>query len=263
MRASAFAVAAPVLALALFGGVIVSDAMQYHTSNLAPTARYQELESIDHRFAGRGPTLFTDFDEYSLYALRDLDVGGPNFIYSPPALSGAGGRLPLSGRTRSPAAGGLPLPLIVTRRDPTRRAPAVGLQPAVAGHLLPGVGPPTRRPGGDRRCRALRLTGRAVRPHRAPRGARPPRRRDSWSRPARRRSCASTCTEPPAPPLGPRARRPAAEHARPAVGGIRSASRRRLGCVAPGPDHAHGHGQRGRTSGSLRSGRSSAATRSC
>ena len=68
-------------------GVIASDALQYHSSNLAPTARYEELASIDHRFAGRGPTLFTDFDEYALYELRDLDVGGPNFVYSPPALA--------------------------------------------------------------------------------------------------------------------------------------------------------------------------------
>ena len=51
--------AALALALALAGGVAVSDAMQYHSSNLAPTARYEELATIDARFAGRGPTLFT------------------------------------------------------------------------------------------------------------------------------------------------------------------------------------------------------------
>ena len=124
LRASALRLTAPLLALALFGGVIVSDAMQYHSTNLAPTARYQELESIDHRFAGQGPTLFTDFDEYSLYELRDLDVGGPNFIYGPPALLGAGGdyRYPVE-LDRLPPASLLAYPLIVTRRDPSAARP--------------------------------------------------------------------------------------------------------------------------------------------
>ena len=65
----------------LAGGALASDAMQYHSSNLAPTARYDELASLNARFAGKGPTLFTDFDEYALYELRDLDVGGPDFDY--------------------------------------------------------------------------------------------------------------------------------------------------------------------------------------
>jgi hypothetical protein len=75
--------AAALLALALAGGVFASDAIQYHGSNLAPTARYEEMASVNARFSGRGPTLFTDFDEYALYELRDLGVGGPDFIYHP------------------------------------------------------------------------------------------------------------------------------------------------------------------------------------
>jgi hypothetical protein len=124
LRASALRLLAPVLALVLFAGVAVSDAMQYHTSNLAPTARYRELESIDHRFAGQGPTLFTDFDEYSLYVLRDLDVGGPNFIYSPPALVGPGAlyRYPVELDRLAPASL-RSYPLIVTRRDPALARP--------------------------------------------------------------------------------------------------------------------------------------------
>jgi len=124
LRTSAIRLTAPLLALALFAGVIASDAMQYHSTNLAPTARYQELESIDHRFAGQGPTLFTDFDEYSLYELRDLDVGGPNFIYGPPALLGPGGdyRYPVE-LDRLPPASLRAYPLIVTRRDPSAARP--------------------------------------------------------------------------------------------------------------------------------------------
>ena len=98
--------AALLLALALALGVAASDALQYHGSNLAPTARYEELASIDSRFAGRGPALFIDYDEYALYELRDLDVGGPGFMF-PPRCDRAGrgpvGR-PRAGSPRRPCA---------------------------------------------------------------------------------------------------------------------------------------------------------------
>jgi hypothetical protein len=123
VRASRLRRAAPVLALVLAGGVLASDALQYHVANLAPTARYQELARVNERFAGRGPTLFTDFDEYSVYELRDLDVGGPNFEYPPPALATASGyRYPVD-LARVPPAKLLPYPLIVTRRDPAASRP--------------------------------------------------------------------------------------------------------------------------------------------
>jgi hypothetical protein len=112
------------LALALLGGVLASDAAQYHASNLAPTARYEELASIEKRFAGRGPTLFTDFDEYSMYVLRDLDVGGPDFVYPPPALASlAGGYGRPAQLDRASPKSLQDYPLIVTRRDPSASRP--------------------------------------------------------------------------------------------------------------------------------------------
>jgi hypothetical protein len=115
---------APLLAIALAGGVLVSDVVQYHVSNLAPTARYEEMASIDSRFAGRGPTLFTDFDEYSLYELRDLDVGGPDFVYPPAALAGlAGGYGDPVELDRAAPSALLTYPLIVSRRDPSATPP--------------------------------------------------------------------------------------------------------------------------------------------
>jgi hypothetical protein len=116
--------AAGLLALALAGGVVVSDAMQYRASNLAPSARYEELASLDARFAGRGPTLFTDFDEYSMYELRNLDVGGPDFVYPPVALAAAAGGYgqPVDLDRVAPAAL-LGYPLIVTRADPLASRP--------------------------------------------------------------------------------------------------------------------------------------------
>jgi hypothetical protein len=113
-----------VAALATAGGVLASDALQYHSSNLAPTARYEELASLNSRFRGRGPALFTDFDEYSLYLLRDLDVGGPDFVYPPPALASlAGGYGRPVALDRAAPSSLRAYPLIITRRDPTASRP--------------------------------------------------------------------------------------------------------------------------------------------
>lgn len=68
----------PLLAV-LSIGVLASDALAYHATNMAPTGRFQELGSIEQRFAGRGPTLLPDFDEYALYVLRRLDVDSPGY----------------------------------------------------------------------------------------------------------------------------------------------------------------------------------------
>ena len=130
-RALAMRIAAPLVAFVLLGGVLASDALQYHSSNLAPTARYEELASVNTRFAGRGPTLFTDFDEYALYELRDMDVGGPDFASPPPALAAAAngyGRPVMLDRI-APAAL-TAYPLVVARRDPT------GTRPPTAYRLL-------------------------------------------------------------------------------------------------------------------------------
>ncbi len=118
VRGAPFVVAA-VLASLLAGGTLASDALQYRSSNLAPSARYEELASLDARFAGQGPALFTDFDEYSLYELRDLDVGGPDFVYPPPAAAAAAGGYgqPVD-LGRAPPRALNAFPLIVTRRDP-------------------------------------------------------------------------------------------------------------------------------------------------
>ncbi len=114
----------PLLALVLAGGVLASDLMQYRSSDLAPTARYRELALIDSRFAGRGPTLFTDFDEWALYQLRDLDIGGPDFTYPPPSAAAAAGGYgePVQLDRVAPRAL-LAYPLIVTRRDPLASRP--------------------------------------------------------------------------------------------------------------------------------------------
>ncbi len=112
------------VAAAIAGGVLLSDAAQYHDSELAPTARYDEMASLNARFAGKGPTLFTDFDEYSMYELRSLDIGGPDFLNAPPALTqtskGHGHTVDLE-RAKPAALAGYPL--IVTRINPLAYRP--------------------------------------------------------------------------------------------------------------------------------------------
>ncbi|MGO9490506.1 MAG: hypothetical protein ACLQBB_15965 [Solirubrobacteraceae bacterium] len=115
--------AAVLVAVLLTAGIGVSDAMQYHASNLAPTQRYEELASINRRYAGRGPVLVDDFDEYDLYVLRDMDVGGLDFTHPPAGLtniaSGRGGHGSPVDLDRVPPAALKAYPVIVTRRDPT------------------------------------------------------------------------------------------------------------------------------------------------
>jgi hypothetical protein len=149
-RALAFACTG-ILGLSLTAGVLVSDARQYHVSNLAPTARYEELARLNSHFAGRGPTLFTDFDEYALYALRDLDVGGPDFVYPPPAAAAAaaGHGRPVRLDRLAPSVFS-PYRLIVTRRDPLASRPPAVYGLAAQGRYYqvwertPGVAPALR-----------------------------------------------------------------------------------------------------------------------
>ncbi|HEX3511027.1 MAG TPA: hypothetical protein VHT27_08005 [Solirubrobacteraceae bacterium] len=133
-RAPARVAAAFALAAALLAGVLISDELQYRSANLAPTARYEELASVGHRFAGQGPALFTDFDEYAMYELRRLDIGGPDFVYPPPALaslaSGYGQPVALE---RAPPAALAAYPLVVTRRDPLQSRPPAAYELAWQG----------------------------------------------------------------------------------------------------------------------------------
>ncbi|HEX4805476.1 MAG TPA: hypothetical protein VFU94_06215 [Conexibacter sp.] len=66
-----------VLSAAIALGVLASDAFLYHYTTMAPRARFDELRTIGARFAGLGPTLTPDFDEYTLDLLRDMAPDGP------------------------------------------------------------------------------------------------------------------------------------------------------------------------------------------
>ncbi len=142
--APGLALPAALAAAAIVGGVGASDAMQYHASNLAPTARYEELASIDKRFAGRGPTLVAGFDEYTLYELRKMDVGGLDFMYPPVGLRTMKGHgYPVDLDHVSPAVWSR-YPLVLTPRDPTVSEPPAAYRIAWQGAYYQAW---ERRPG--------------------------------------------------------------------------------------------------------------------
>jgi hypothetical protein len=72
-------------------GVLASDALLYHQTRLAPSARYRELASIGERFAGQGPVLRPDFDDYALWFLRRMRPQGAGDFHPPTPLVPAPG----------------------------------------------------------------------------------------------------------------------------------------------------------------------------
>lgn len=67
-----------VLALAIVAlGIFASDALLYRGYGVLPTQRYQELTAINSEYAGKGPALMPEFDEYAFYVLRDVKVVMP------------------------------------------------------------------------------------------------------------------------------------------------------------------------------------------
>jgi hypothetical protein len=87
LRRSGRRIEALVLAVPLVLGVLWSNALAYHDTNLVPTARFEELLAIGEREAGSGPVLLPEFDEFALYALADMAPAGGGFAAKPPALA--------------------------------------------------------------------------------------------------------------------------------------------------------------------------------
>ncbi len=184
------------LGVILVGAFAASDAIQYRGSDLAPTARYAELASVNARFAGLGPTLFTPFDEWSLYVLRGMDVGGPDFVYPPRQLVGCRPGARGQGQPRPGAAVGVRrLPADRHRPRPAGEPAAERLQPGLAGHVLRGLAADAGYADGARASPV-----RERRPRRMP--ADPADRRDREGRrrePRRGRACVAGDDRPQAP----------------------------------------------------------------
>jgi hypothetical protein len=64
--------ARPALVVAIVLGVAIlgSDALAYRVALVAPSDRLEELAQIDKRFAGRGPMLVNEYEEYTKHYMR-------------------------------------------------------------------------------------------------------------------------------------------------------------------------------------------------
>lgn len=65
------------VAAALAAAVIASDLLAYSHDRVAPTARIEAISAVGERFAGRGPMLWNEFEEYAKYFARAARIDNP------------------------------------------------------------------------------------------------------------------------------------------------------------------------------------------
>ena len=123
---------------ALVLGVLWTNAQAYHGIDAAPHDRLDEMARIGERFAGQGPALFTEFDEYAKHFLRDVAPTGASEAFKPPypeAEPGAPIRFGFSTDVGSwrPASLSEHFELLVVRRGPTQSRPPAGWERVFAG----------------------------------------------------------------------------------------------------------------------------------
>jgi hypothetical protein len=75
-RVRVLQVAGLAAAAAVALGVLYGNALQYRHTPVADYTRMSDLKDINARYAGQGPTLFPNFDEYAEYLLRDVRGSG-------------------------------------------------------------------------------------------------------------------------------------------------------------------------------------------
>ncbi len=133
-------VEAGLVALVLAAGVLVSNAMAYHDVSLAPQDRLEELADVGKRTAGRGPLLYTEFEEFGKHFLRDSQPVGAAEGFTVEGLSpqlATGGRPAFATNTKMAS---LALPdverfdLAVTRRNPDGDRPPANWRREWSGH---------------------------------------------------------------------------------------------------------------------------------
>ncbi|MCB0829049.1 MAG: hypothetical protein KDB62_09605 [Solirubrobacterales bacterium] len=122
-------------------GVLVSNALAYHESWLAPRAQLAELEEIGDRFAGQGPTLMTEYQPYGVrHFLRLADAEGASELRrrAIPRRDGSeaekGAWTDTDGLALSPDREGLlTYPTLVLRRNPLQSRPPSPYRPVEQG----------------------------------------------------------------------------------------------------------------------------------
>ena len=138
------------VALCVIAGVAWSDVLAYRAVNLAPQDRFEELETIGARLAGRGPALMTEFEPYGVrHFLRRADAEGAselrvrNVELRSGEILGKGAYADLD--EFAPAAL-LEHPALVLRRSPVISRPPAGYVPTWAGESYEVWERPPRAP---------------------------------------------------------------------------------------------------------------------
>ena len=80
--------AAPVVAVVLAAGVLVSDGLAIRDAYIAPKDRLDELRTIGERYADTRPTMLDEMEEYGKHFLRDAGVVAPfdGYAFAPAQL---------------------------------------------------------------------------------------------------------------------------------------------------------------------------------
>ncbi|HEX6458358.1 MAG TPA: hypothetical protein VF032_05515 [Thermoleophilaceae bacterium] len=166
------------LAAAIAFGVLWTNALAYHGVDLAPRGRFDELASIGQRFAGQGPALYTEFEEFGKHFLRQADPSGSNESWQdePRAtlVDGAGTRFGFSSDIDELSNAYVQrFRLLVLRRSGSASRPPSNYQLVYSGRFYEvwrrsGPGPVQRlalgnslQPGSVPRCSAVRSLSRA------------------------------------------------------------------------------------------------------
>lgn len=79
---------AVVVGLVVIGGIAWTDVLAYRSVSLAPRDRMEELADIGEGFAGRGPTLYIEFEEFAKYFLRAAQPVGSSENWQPEPRAG-------------------------------------------------------------------------------------------------------------------------------------------------------------------------------
>src|SRR3954447_6586928 len=153
-------------------GVLYGNALHYHSITLGDYDRFSDLKKVNARFAGQGPALFPNFDEFGEYVLRDAQASGlvnPWHGVMVPNRTARPGLRTVRDTDELGQRFVQTFPLIIRRRDPTMSRPPsnyrlaavtrdyevweqVGDPAKVAAHY-PLQGPPRERT--PQRCRAI------------------------------------------------------------------------------------------------------------
>jgi hypothetical protein len=123
-------VEAGALAVVLALGVLASNAFVYHDVSLAPRERFAELEDVADRTTGRGPALYTEFEEMAKHFLRDSDPVGASEAFTVSGLT------PVT-PDGAPARFGYPIELSALRPEDVERFKTLVVRRAPSGDAPP------------------------------------------------------------------------------------------------------------------------------